>query len=97
MTYQTSVTPVVHVSRPVQFLRDKTAGAAAVIARLFSAKETGPRDKILLFFSVMYQTLFHAPEAAVKKGSLILRDQQEITLPISMSGYLISKPVAERN
>lgn len=68
LTYQTSVPPVVHVSRPVQFLRDKTAGAAAVIARLFSAKETGPRDKILLFFSVMYQTLFQVPEAALKKG-----------------------------
>ena len=51
MNNQTVVLPYVQVSRFAKFMRDKTAILADDIACLLSDKETGIRDKFLLFFT----------------------------------------------
>lgn len=49
---QTFVLPVVLVSRFAKKMHDRAATWLAMIARQFSEKEAGQRDKILLFFEV---------------------------------------------
>ncbi|MDM7851173.1 hypothetical protein [Pseudochrobactrum kiredjianiae] len=62
LSYQAFVLPVVHVSRFAKKMHGRAAAWPAMIARQISEKETGLRDKILLFFEVFCKNSLRIPE-----------------------------------
>ena len=67
--FRASVLPAVSGSCSLKELHDRSAIRAEMHARLFSVKETGLRDKILLFFDV-FRTVSRRIFAKVLRGWL---------------------------